>query len=128
MRLKSGSRSCINITHSITCAPAISGSMPSVLVVCFAKSIQVIVLSCWSLIGFLLLLDTYFRFVLVLHLSAHMELVGRSWLSVSWFDELHHVSRCAPRVSSQLSSSQTSVATCDIRKILQQLDLLVKEL
>src|SRR5699024_378105 len=82
----------------------------------------------WSLMVFCFLIGKCFQVVLVLHLSARMELVGRSWFSVSWFDELSHVSRCAAGLSSPLSSSQTSVATCAIRKILQELDPLVKEL
>src|SRR5699024_7525718 len=78
--------------------------------------------------GFLLLIGKCFQVVRVLHLSAHMELVGRSWFSVSWFDELPHVSLCAAGVSSPLSSSHTSLASCAIGTMVIQKDRMIKRL
>src|SRR5699024_6883337 len=93
------------VIRLFTCTSSFLFSFPAIA---FRNSLY------WSLMGFLLLLDKCFQVVLVLHLSAHMELVGRSWFSVSWFDELPHVSRCAAGVSSPLFSSHTSLASCAI--------------
>src|SRR5699024_2275860 len=65
----------------------------------------------WSLIGFWLLIGRCSLVVRVPLLSARKGSVGRSWFSVSWFDELPHVSRFAAGVSSQLFSSHTSLAS-----------------